>query len=102
MVRKDSELFYLHPGVIPVGPVVPGLIRVSSREKTSWKIPVPPGGSLCPPGVFPVFPDELGPPRYGAGVFPEDPGCGCITELPGVYLVLFIFLGHGLYFYIII
>ena len=40
------------------------------------------GCCRCPPGVLPVFPDQLGPPRYGAGVFPENPGCRCIPESP--------------------
>ena len=104
VVRKDSEFCYLNPGVISVGPVVPGLSPVSSRVKTSRKTQVFPGCSRCPPGGLTVFPDELGPPRYGAGVFQEDPGCRCITEPPWAHRgrrgVLFIFLGHGLYFYI--
>ena len=96
VVREDSEFCYLHPGVIPVGPVGPGLISGSSRVKTARKIQVLPAYSRCPPGVLPVFLDELGPPRYGAGVFQEDPSCRRITEPPWAHRgrrgVLFIFL----------
>ena len=92
------------PGVISVGPVVPGLVPVSSRMETSRKTQVLPECSRCLPGVLPVFPEELGPPRYGAGVVQEDPGCTCITEPPWAHRgrrgVLFIFFRHGLYFYI--
>ena len=70
-----SGNFLSPPGVISVGPVVPGLILVSFRVKTSRKIPVL-------PGVLRVVPDELDPPRYGVGVFPEDSGCRCILEPP--------------------
>ena len=104
VVREDSELCYLHPSVIPIGPVVPGLSPVTSQTKTSRKTQVLPGCSRCPPGILPVFPDELGPPRYGAGVFQKDPGCRCITEPTRAHRdrrsVLFTFLGHGVYFYI--
>ena len=54
------RIFYLHAGVIPVGPVVPGLISVSSRVKTSRKTPVFPGCFRCPPGVQCI----PGGPRY--------------------------------------
>ena len=66
------RFFYLHRGVIPVGQVVPWLITVLSRVKTFRKTQVFTGCSRCPPGVLPVFRDELVPPRYGIGVFQED------------------------------
>ena len=100
-ILGGQGIFYLHPGVILV---VPGLIPVSFRVETSRKTLVLPGCSRCPPGVLPVFPDQLVPPRYGGGVFSEDPGCRCIPEPPQAHRghlgVFFIFLGHGLYFYI--
>ena len=85
-----SGNFLSPPGVISVGPVVPGLILVSFRVKTSRKIPVLPGWSRMSsirPGMGSVYSRRT-------------PVVDASWSHPGRLGVLLIFLGHGLYFYI--
>ena len=71
-----------HPGRPGCSGAEPGIIPGENVPEDPGPSRVLLVSSRRPPGVLQVFPEELGPPRYGAGVFQEDPGCRCITETP--------------------
>ena len=71
-----------HPGKPGCSGAEPGIIPGENVPKDPGSSRVFLVSSRRPPDVLPVFPDELGLLRYGAGVFQVDPGCRCITEPP--------------------